>query len=110
MKTVILATVLAVTALPALATHKSHNHHHHDHTHQKAMKEQVIVVSCFRGPWEDVIWDRPKPVFVDSLVEYGYDINTATSIAEKICSDEDLVGNSEGLKAEMRRVYRSIRP
>lgn len=109
MKTVILAAALAATAFPALATHKTH-HHHHKHTHQAVAEERVIVVSCFRGPWEDVIWDRPKPVFVDSLVEYGYDINTATSIAEKICSDEELVGNSEGLKAEMRRVYRSIRP
>ncbi len=107
MKTVILAATLAAVAVPAAANHKTHHHHHH---HNKVVEEKTIVVSCFRGPWQEVIWDRPKPKFVDSLVDLGYDINTATSIAEKICSDVDLVGNSEGLKAEMRRVYREIRP
>ena len=39
----------------------------------------VVTVSCFRGPWTEVIWDRPNPVFVDSLV---YDFQLAdTTVA-----------------------------
>lgn len=63
----------------------------------------VITVSCFRGPTAAVIWDHPRPVFIDSLVAVGYDYNTATSIAERICRDADGVGNEEHLKASTRQ-------
>lgn len=116
MKFVIFAGALAALALPATAGNNAHTHSHHTHKHAHAHTHAhhthesgpAITVSCYRGPWEDVIWDRPNPVFVDSLVTVGYDINTASSIAERICRDPDLVGDTDGLKAEMKRIYREI--
>jgi hypothetical protein len=52
-----------------------------------------------------VIWDRPNAVFVDTLVAVGYDFSTAHAIAERICRDRNLVGNPEGLKAAMERIF-----
>lgn len=66
---------------------------------------QKIIVSCFRGPWDDVIWDRPNSKFVESLVDVGYDYPTAHAIAERVCRDDRLVGNPEGLRREMIRIY-----
>lgn len=65
----------------------------------------VITVSCFRGPWEQVIWDRANPVFIDSLIEVGYDYPTAQAIGERVCRDQSLVRNPDGLKNEMVRIY-----
>ena len=45
----------------------------------------VIIVSCFRGPWKDVIWDRPNSNFIDSLIKIGYDYPTSHAIAERVC-------------------------
>ena len=65
----------------------------------------TLIVSCFRGPWGDVIWDRPNSNFIDSLIDFGYDYPTAHAIAERICRDDHLVGNKEGMAAEMIRIY-----
>jgi len=61
----------------------------------------TVTVSCFRGPWEEVIWDRPEPVFVDSLVNAGYTYPEAHSMAERVCRDSTGVGNPENLRATM---------
>lgn len=74
-------------------------------TYQYQDSGYVIVVSCFRGPWKEVIWDRPNAKFVDSLVDVGYDYPSAHAISERICRDDTLVGNKEGLRAEMIRVF-----
>jgi len=68
---------------------------------------QPIIVSCFRGPWKDVIWDRPNAKFVDSLVSLGYDFPTAHAIGERVCRDEALVNNPDGLRAEILRIVKS---
>ncbi|MFA7432056.1 MAG: hypothetical protein WCZ23_18020 [Rhodospirillaceae bacterium] len=65
----------------------------------------TLVVSCFRGPWKDVIWDRPNANFIDSLIDFGYDYPTAQAIGQRICRDERLVDNLEGMKQEMIRIY-----
>ena len=65
----------------------------------------TLIVSCFRGPWKDVIWDRPNANFIDSLVDFGYDYPTAQAIAQRICRDERLVDHLEGMKQEMIRIY-----
>ncbi|MGD9865061.1 MAG: hypothetical protein AB7S99_17805 [Pseudodonghicola sp.] len=65
----------------------------------------TLIVSCFRGPWKDVIWDRPNSNFIDSLIDFGYDYPTAHAIAERICRDDRLVDNLEGMKREMMRIY-----
>lgn len=66
---------------------------------------RTIYVSCYRGPWAEVIWDRPNAEFIDSLVRVGYDYPTASAIGERICRDQALVGNAEGMKSEMIRVF-----
>ena len=66
-------------------------------------------MSCYRGPWEDVIWDRPNAVFIDSLVRIGYDFPTAHAVAERVCRDEALVNNSDGLRSTMLRIHREQR-
>ena len=65
----------------------------------------TMIVSCFRGPWNDVIWDRPNSNFIDSLIDFGYDYPNAHAIAERICRDDLLVGNKEAMKEAMLKIY-----
>ena len=71
----------------------------------KGLVPGAITVSCYRGPWTEVIWDRPNAVFIESLVAIGYDYANANAIGETICRDQALVNNPEGLRATMRRIY-----
>lgn len=112
------AAVAAALVMPAFASahdnsHYAHGHHHHHHaedgsviSHEPAKKEVVIKVSCFRGPSNDIIWDKPNAVFVDSLVEAGYTFPTAHAIAYRICRDPETVNDPEGMKRAMERIYR----
>lgn len=58
-----------------------------------------LVISCFRGPWTQVIWDAPNTSFTDSLVGMGYDVATATAIGTRVCRDQEAVGNPDLMKA-----------
>ena len=102
-KALVLAAVCAALAAPAMAGGKYHKKHNREY----GPTDNTIVVSCFRGPWNEVIWDRPNAVFVDSLVAVGYESPTAHAIAERVCRDKALVGNPEGLKSTMRNIYRN---
>ena len=65
----------------------AHGHWHgtEGHLHQNIQVEYITVtISCFRGPWREVIWDRPEPVFVDSLVAAGYEFPEAHAISERV--------------------------
>ncbi|SFD56288.1 hypothetical protein [Roseivivax sediminis] len=106
MKTIIALAVAAFAAAPAVA-----GDYHRDtgHSDIKRFQGGTIVVSCFRGPWKDVIWDRPNSNFVDSLVAIGYDFPTAHAVAERVCRDDELVGNPEGMKQRMRQIYHDAR-
>jgi hypothetical protein len=64
----------------------------------------TVTISCFRGPWEEVIWDRPNPVFVDSLVARGYTYPEAHAIAERVCRDPATVGDPDGQIAVMTQI------
>lgn len=66
--------------------------------------EGVVVVSCYRGPIRQTIWDYPEPVFIDSLVGVGYDYGSAEAIGDRVCRDETLVGDPEALRAEVERL------
>ncbi|WP_172292975.1 hypothetical protein [Pseudoruegeria sp. HB172150] len=66
----------------------------------------TIAISCYRGPWQQVIWDRPQPEFIDSLVAAGYDIATASAIANRICRDPALVNDPAGLRKAVARMLR----
>lgn len=50
-----------------------------------------VTVSCFRGPLSEIIWDRPNPVFIDSLVNAGYSFPEAHAIGERVCTDPSTV-------------------
>ncbi|HBB81757.1 MAG TPA: hypothetical protein DC031_00455 [Sulfitobacter sp.] len=102
MKTILATAVTGLLALPAFAEGVKYAYHNQGKAHPTG---NVIHVSCYRGPWNDVIWDRPNSVFVDSLVAVGYDFSTAHAVAERICRDDKLVGNPAGMKAAMERIF-----
>jgi hypothetical protein len=70
----------------------------------------TIMVSCYRGPWQDVIWDRPNTVFIDSLVNAGYTIATAEAVGQRICRDPNGVGSSDRLLAIATQVLNESPP
>jgi len=107
MKSILSAAILAlVVAAPATADHKKYGHSNsHGHYQETQRQAGTIVVSCFRGPWNDVIWDRPNAVFIDSLVAIGYTFTTAHAIGERVCRDKALVNNPGSLTTTMRRIY-----
>ncbi|NUH67202.1 hypothetical protein HTT03_18100 [Sulfitobacter sp. S0837] len=102
MKTMLATAVAGLLALPAFAGGVKYAYHNQG---VAVPTGNVIHVSCYRGPWRDVIWDRPNSVFIDSLVAVGYDFPTAHAIAERVCRDDRLVGNPAGLKAHMERIF-----
>lgn len=63
-----------------------------------------INVSCYRGPLKTVAWDRPNAVFIEDLVQLGYDYEVAHAIGERVCRDEYGVGNGEHKIATLRRI------
>ncbi len=58
-------------------------------TYQQRMvvNQVTITISCFRGPFSDVIWDHPNGIFIDDLVNIGYTFPEAHAIAERVCRD-----------------------
>lgn len=102
MTKMILAAVLAVTAVPAFADNVRYKYHNHG---SYGPTGRTIVVSCERGPWKEVIWDRPNAVFVDSLVAVGYDFSTASAIATRVCRDQNLVGRPGAMKSTMEQIF-----
>lgn len=96
-------SVVAAMAMPAMVTAngKASNHGAYGET------GNLIVVSCYRGPWKDVIWDRPNAIFVDTLVSVGYDFPTAHAIGQRVCRDESLVGVPGALKAAMEQIWQN---
>lgn len=94
-------TALAISALPATA---------HETYTRTATVTHVITVSCFRGPWEGVIWDRPNPIFIDSLVTAGYSYPEAHAISERVCRDQNGVGSPETMRAAMENILRTSPP
>ncbi|NKX43224.1 hypothetical protein [Roseicyclus persicicus] len=86
---------------PASADHQVRGHH----PHVQQTTTVVINVSCFRGPSSEVIWDRPNPQFVDSLVAAGYSFPEAHAIAERVCRDAASVNRPENAEATMYRIF-----
>ncbi|WP_234172713.1 hypothetical protein [Ruegeria pomeroyi] len=69
-----------------------------------AIAQEPIVISCFRGPWKEVIWDRANVNFVDSLVSVGFSLGNAQGIAERICRDPQLVDDPEAMIRKLRSI------
>lgn len=97
LKRAVLAAVVAMTGGQALAQAEAHPGNHWN-------RGGTVYVSCYRGPWHDVIWDRPEAVFTESLVDVGYDYPSALAIATRICRDITLVGDNAALKAAMEQI------
>lgn len=123
MKRPLIATALfaaMVAAAPAAAdgVHNGYGHaHQHGHVHQQGHQHRnvhaisaTVTVSCFRGPWQEVIWDRPEPVFIDSLVGIGYTYPEAHAIGERVCRDATGVGNSANIRSTMLSIIESNPP
>jgi hypothetical protein len=96
-KQLVLAAALAVSGGQAMAQLQAAPGNHWN-------QGGVVTVSCFRGPWRGVIWDRPEAIFTESLVAVGYDYTNAFAIANRICRDQGLVGNQAALKAAMEAI------
>jgi len=94
-----LAVVLAIWGSQSMAELEAHPGNHWN-------QGGTVYVSCYRGPWRDVIWDRPEAIFVDSLVSVGYDYTNALAIATRVCRDITVVGNDEAMRLEMVRIIR----
>lgn len=69
-----------------------------------------IVISCYRGPLTETIWDHPRAVFIDSLVSYGYSYPEASALAYRVCRDVTLVGNDQALLDATRAAITSQPP
>lgn len=88
-----------------------HWHGNDGHMHENVQVQRVTVtISCFRGPWQEVIWDRPEPVFVDSLVAAGYTFPEAHAISERVCRDIDGVNNPGHSQAILTQIFRDTPP
>lgn len=64
----------------------------------------AITISCYRGPWNDVIWDKPNAVFLDALTRIGYTHPEAYAIGRRVCRDEYGLRDHEYLKSTLRRL------
>ena len=102
-----LALVSATFATGAASAHQTHTH---AHTHETVAPALQITVSCQRYISSQVIWDRPRGIFVQDLQKVGYSPADALSIATAICRDERLVGDTDGLGEAMRRYLRANPP
>lgn len=109
--------VLLVAAALSLGTaaqaHDLYTHTHavkHTHSGHVQNVQRTVMLSCYRGPWDDVIWDRPQGEFLDSLRALGYGPSEALSIGETVCRDASLVGNPEGQKAKLKEIIRRNPP
>lgn len=91
------ALFLALASVPGAA----HELEHHSHV---TYSSNVITVACYRGPWNQVLWDRGLPEFYDSLTNAGYTSERARAIADRVCRDQRLVGNPDALRNEALRV------
>lgn len=81
-----------------------------DYSYHVSVQRHVITISCYRGPWEDVIWDRPNPVFTDSLVNAGYSFPEAHAIAERVCRDPSTVNHPNGMVSVMNSILAQSPP
>ena len=74
----------------------------------QAVAQTTIAVSCYRGPWKDVIWDRPNPQFIGSLVAAGYSSATASSIATRVCRNPNFVDRPGAMANEVQWILQTV--
>lgn len=87
--------LLAGTSVPAAAT---------NYQYSTVVNAVYVTVSCFRGPWQEVIWDRPNAVFIDSLISAGYSFPEAHAIGERVCRDASAVDRPDRAIQVMQQI------
>ncbi|QPM91986.1 hypothetical protein [Pseudooceanicola algae] len=65
-----------------------------------------VLASCYRGPWEDVIWDKANPEFMETLMQNGITPDAAEEIGERVCRDPALVGKPDLIIDRTRELMR----
>lgn len=95
------AILLGTASLPATAT---------TYEYRTVVNTIQITVSCFRGPWTEVIWDRPNAVFIDSLVNAGYTFPEAHAIGERVCRDASTVDRPDRAVQVMHQIIAQTPP
>jgi len=98
MKIAALALVGTLLASPVVAERQERPMHPSD------APEDSIVISCYRGPWKTVAWDRPNAVFIDTLMNFGYNSTQAHTIGERVCRDEYGVDDIGHMVATLNRL------
>jgi len=63
----------------------------------EAQGAKQVTVSCYRGPWVDVIWDRPNAIFIETLTGIGLSSEKALAIGTIVCRDERIVGDEAAM-------------
>jgi hypothetical protein len=77
----------------------------------QAQNHQVrIGIECFRGPWQEIIWDRPEVGFTDDLVAYGYSFAEAEAIGTRVCRDPQGIDDPHYLVGVVRHLLRTQPP
>jgi len=71
---------------------------------QPGMTGVEFVISCYRGPFSAVAWDRPNAIFLDELVEYGYNQEEVIMIVKRVCRDEYGVRNEDWMRDTLLRL------
>lgn len=94
-------TAAALLALPTVAAAQSR------HT---AAQTVTIQIACFRGPWQEIIWDRPEVSFTDDLVAYGYSEADALAIGTRICRDPQGVTDPAHMVGVLQQILRTQPP
>lgn len=102
-RTTLTAICLMALSAPAVA--------HESTEHQKNVTQSHrIELSCYRGPFKDVIWDRAYPNFVASLESYGYPRYQAQLMADSICRDPSFIDNPDAMKTSVIEMIKQTPP
>ena len=93
--------------IPTLAPTPASAHARHG---QAGAERVTIRIDCFRGPWHEIIWDRPEVNFTDDLVSYGYSFAEAEAIGYRVCRDPQGVDDPDYLVGTLRGLLRDHPP
>ncbi len=112
-KLTIAAAALALMATQGTAGGHSQQGYNSGHVVQHSMAAPTgvrVQIICWRGPLKKVWVDKPKDMFINSLVAAGLSQTAATGVAFQVCRNPALVNNPAGLKAETMRLIQQHRP
>jgi len=101
---VALAAFGSITMATVAPVQADGNHGH------ATLSQRTITVKCARYISKSVIWDRAMPKFLDDLHAYGYSLEEARAIGERVCRDESGVGNKPVMAQTMQNILRSDPP